>query len=417
MFSSFSNSGFGLRYFKAVSNGDGGGGGEIPYIPHPFDELHILSRNDIIFDTINEATSSAFITDYQFGYDETTIVSGEFKVTASASHNNYRVGYAFNTSFNTWAAEGGYDGTTYQYNGGITTSASGSDYTGHWLQIECPMAFILRYMSYSHLNAVKEIWMHGVAIVASNDGIDWNYLTTIDAPTLQDTNTKSQLSGNTTAYKFYRFIVTHAGGNSNAYLSSVTMKTYNPVVYNTDFSLPTLREGNICRDHWIGLGNYNKGFDGWNFPTTYYGVQRYNNLELSKSKCFYTYEGLNQKYTVRFLSERGDIQKAISQNTSFTTGTYTVGIKVTASRKGYANDHKIYIKIGGVDVFPDGIGFPDIGMYPTTQGWINPRNTSFDIPSDGDRTIEVWSVRGMGLELGSQSFLYIAELVVFKNLT
>ena len=77
--------------------------------------------------------------------------------------------------------------------------------------------------------------MRGVVVVASNDGIVWNHLTTVYAPTHTETNTKSQLSGNTTAYKFYRYIVTRGivvndgnAGYINAYLSLVTMKTYVP---------------------------------------------------------------------------------------------------------------------------------------------------------------------------------------------
>ena len=77
--------------------------------------------------------------------------------------------------------------------------------------------------------------MRQVVVVASNNGSTWDYLTTVDAPTNLDMNTKSQLSENTSAYKFYRYIVTRGivvgdgnAGYTNAYLSLVTMKTYVP---------------------------------------------------------------------------------------------------------------------------------------------------------------------------------------------
>ena len=61
------------------------------------------------------------------------------------------------------------------------------------------MEFNLKYFSYDRHKNKYSVWMRGVVVVASNDGIVWNYLTTVDAPTLAEANTKSQLSGNTTA--------------------------------------------------------------------------------------------------------------------------------------------------------------------------------------------------------------------------
>ena len=88
-----------------------------------------------------------------------------------------------------------------------------------------------------------------------------------------------------------------------------------------------------------------------------------------------------------------------------------MGLKVTTTKHGYSEAHKIYVKIGGVDAFPNGIGFTGIGSNPTTQPWINPKNISFDIPTDGDRTVEIWSVSTDGI----MSNLFVAELVVYKN--
>ena len=393
-----------------------------PYEPNAFDGLDILPRSDIVFDTTNITTSSAFITDYNFGFEESTKVSGEFKVTCSDAHSSYRAGYAFKSTLDTWAIAGcAYSTdavTNYPDVGSVTTSASENTYRGHWLQIECPMEFNLKYFSYDRHKNNYSVWMRGVVVVGSNDGIVWNYLTTVDAPTLAETNTKSQLYGNTTAYKFYRYIVTNAGGTyGNPYLSLITMKTYIPIGYNTTFSLPVLSLGNTGKNSWVNTGQ--QTIEGWTFPTTNWVVQRFNNLELTNSACFYTYEGLTQQYVVRFVTDRPQTQKMISQNTPFTTGTYTVGIKVNTcsgiasqAETGYSYLHKIYVKIGGVDVFPEGIGFDaSIGRYPTTQPWINPKNISFDIPTDDDRTMEIWSVSTDGIK----SNLYVAELVVYKN--
>ena len=92
MFSSFSNSAFSMRYHKMVATV------VAPYGPNAFDGLDILPRSDIIFDATNITTSSAFITDYNFGFEESTKVSGEFKVTCSGAHSSYRAGYAFKST-------------------------------------------------------------------------------------------------------------------------------------------------------------------------------------------------------------------------------------------------------------------------------------------------------------------------------
>ena len=417
MLSSFSNSAFSMRYFKIVATGGGGGGGS-----NAFDGMDILPRSDIVFDTAIPATSSAYINDYKFGVDEVTKVNGEFKVTCSNTAfalKTYEVGKAFKYGIlDTWALNSAnYQNVSpYAFNGQTTTTASGTDYRGEWLQIECPMSFVLKYFSYLHHRNGPGIWALGVVIVASNNGITWNYLTTIDAPTVNDTGSGTQLSTNTTIYNYYRYIVTKSNV-SNPYLSSIVMKSYIPVGYNTTFSLPAIFEGNNYNNSWVNTGQ--QTIEGWTFPTTNWVVQRFNNLELTNAACFYTYEGLSQKYVVRFVTDRPQTQKMISQNTPFTTGTYTVGIKVNTC-KGNSNDvltgysylHKIYVKIGGVDVFPEGIGLDaSIGRYPTTQPWINPKNISFDIPTDGDRTMEIWSVSTSG----EVSNLFVAELVVYKN--
>ena len=145
--------------------------------------------------------------------EEDTNVSGEFKVTCSSAHSSYRVGYAFKSTLDTWAGIPTgtgytYDGTNYGYGGSISTSASGNTYNGEWLQIECPMEFNLKYFSYSYHRSGSHLYMRQVVVVASNNGSTWDYLTTVDAPTNLDMNTKSQLSENTSAYKFYRYIVT-----------------------------------------------------------------------------------------------------------------------------------------------------------------------------------------------------------------
>ena len=396
-------------------------------IINAFDGLDILPRSDIAFDSTNINTSSAFITDYKFGVEEYTKVSGEFKVSCSSAHNNYRAGYAFKSTLDTWAiADSAYSTdpeTNYLYDGSNSTSASGITYNGEWLQIECPMEFNLKYFSYSHHKSITGIWMRKVVVVGSNDGNVWNYLTTVDAPTLAETNTKSQLYGNTTAYKFYRYIVTNAGGTyGNPYLSLITMKTYIPIGYNTTFSLPVLSPGlpdfftNIEQTEEQLIENIEQTIEveGWTFPTpTPNGlVLRFNNLELSNYYSFYTYEGLTQQYVVCFIIGGPHELKIISQNTPFTTGTYTVGLKVTTT-KGYSEAHKIYVKIGGIDAFPDGIGFTGIGEEPTTQPWINPKNNSFVIQHEGDRTMEIWSVSTETDWITSG--LFVAELVVYKN--
>ena len=107
MLSSFSNSSFGFRFYKLVAD-------VVVALLHPFDGLDILGRPDIVFSTTELTTSTASVTDYQFGTTTDTIVSGIFTVTASiAQQSTYSAGNAF------WGGDGIENWSTGQTSGGV----------------------------------------------------------------------------------------------------------------------------------------------------------------------------------------------------------------------------------------------------------------------------------------------------------
>ena len=80
---------------------------------------------------------------------------------------------------------------------------------------------------------------------------------------------------------------------------------------------------------------------------------------------------------------------------------------------GYYEDHKIYVKIDGIDVFPNGLGFTGIGSNPTDHQWQKFTNDSFFIENSGDKIIELWSDRSINNGLWSN--IYVAELDILRE--
>ena len=218
----------------------------------------------------------------------------------------------------------------------------------------------------------------------------------------------SSFSNSGFSMRYYKMVSNGGGGGGDGggggYASS-----YTNIAPHPNFDSPALGEGHVNRQQWINISG---SISSWtlNQPQGW-AIQRFNNRELGNAFSPYNYDGLTQRYYIRLAVHAIQTQKLISLLTPFTSGTYTVGIKMNTIEYGYAEEHKLYIKIGGVDVFPNGLGFVGIGSNPTTQPWINPINNNFDVPTTGNRTIEIWSV---GLSSVVSNIL-ISELVVYKN--
>ena len=152
---------------------------------------------------------------------------------------------------------------------------------------------------------------------------------------------------------------------------------------------------------------------GWTFNPTQFIVQRFNNKATGGTSNFVSYDGLDQKYTLRFITNQVQTQKVTSTPANFTPGVYKISIKMVAIELGYYEDHKIYVKIDGIDVFPNGLGFTGIGSNPTDHQWQKFTNDSFLIENAGDKTIELWSERS--IDNGLWSNIYVAELDILKG--
>lgn len=171
---------------------------------------NVLPKSGVVFSDNGGAT-----------YTETAVVSGltygSFSVTGtytakcSSSYQNGQagstcgqgfigpsVGYVSNTSK--------YNSSTGAYVGATSTTISGTNYNGEWLQIQVPFSFILKYFATSPHIASNAIFSKTIILAGSNDGTTWSLLGTINATIYTQMN--ATLSGNTTAYSYYRFVVT-----------------------------------------------------------------------------------------------------------------------------------------------------------------------------------------------------------------
>lgn len=183
-----------------------------------------IVKSIAVFPTATQVLSKAgvtFSTNGGTSYTETASVSGltygSFSVTGTYTakcSTSYQSGQANETCGQAFRGAGyhfvssisKYNSSTGAYVGATSTTISGSNYNGEWLQIQVPFSFILKYYSNMPHTASNAIFSKTIILAGSNDGTTWSLLGTINATTYTQTN--ATLSGNTTAYSYYRFVVT-----------------------------------------------------------------------------------------------------------------------------------------------------------------------------------------------------------------
>lgn len=136
-----------------------------------------------------------------------------------------------------------YDNTTGVYNGTATTTVSGTNIGGVWVQLQGGSPFLLQdythYVAYAHTDRWPRSWR----MAGSNDGTTWTLLSSQDNVTTTSYSTTGSgtstqryytttVTGNTTYYKYYRFIVTKSG-NSNMTLTQLNLNGIFPDKWNS----------------------------------------------------------------------------------------------------------------------------------------------------------------------------------------
>ena len=124
-------------------------------------------------------------------------------------------------SSSAWASSGVYYSST-SYTNGVTTTVSGVSYAGEWIQLQCPLGFILKGYSLQAANTYNTNFPEMASswvIAGSNDGSTWSL---IDARSGQSYTAAAQINNysinnNTNAFKYYRIIIRFINNASTDY--------------------------------------------------------------------------------------------------------------------------------------------------------------------------------------------------------
>jgi hypothetical protein len=208
MFSSFSNSTSLSQYYKPV----------IVQEPFPTGQ-QVLKKIGIVFPATNVILSTVKVSNIAYG---SYLASGNFIASSSSSYGSiYGCGVPFNnnTTAEMWVSANGTYTSAGLYSGTKSTIVSDVTTFGEWLQIQTPFSFALTFFQFfSKRNSLVK-FAKTTVVAGSNDGINWDLMTTISANVYTDLNTGTTLTNNTTKYIFYRFIVkemTYGGGEAYA---------------------------------------------------------------------------------------------------------------------------------------------------------------------------------------------------------
>ena len=139
---------------------------------------------------------------------------GYTPTASSQAHYDARPELAFDYSTGGWgwATSGGYQQSTGNYVGSTSTTASGTNYLGEWLQLRFPSARAITGIRFSGTGVRRH------AVFGSHDGTTWflvNDLTQnfVGASGSGSGSTYTVTFANTTSYVFYRFVYMAAIAN------------------------------------------------------------------------------------------------------------------------------------------------------------------------------------------------------------
>ena len=169
------------------------------------------------------------MTDYEVGGYR---VSASSELPHATSYKAYQAFDNIVTGNNAlWLSENRY-GTNGVYTGSESTTVSGTAYSGEWLQIELPHKLKVSYVAIQPQNdAIERSPLNGV-IAGSNDGTTWNLLdsftgiTTTSSPAWSATVPVNFALTSSTAYKYFRLVITATQSTTTYYASIQNVQLY-----------------------------------------------------------------------------------------------------------------------------------------------------------------------------------------------
>jgi hypothetical protein len=179
-------------------------------------------------DTFGEYPPFA-MTDYKTGGYR---VSGSSEFPHATSYKAYQAFDDIVTGNNALWLSNNHYGTNGVYTGSESTTVSGTAYSGEWLQIELPHKLKVNYVAIQPQNdALERSPLNGV-IAGSNDGTTWNLLdsftgiTTTSSPAWSATVPVNFTLTSSTAYKYFRLVITATQSTTTYYASIQNVQLY-----------------------------------------------------------------------------------------------------------------------------------------------------------------------------------------------
>jgi hypothetical protein len=153
------------------------------------------------------------------GYPFTGSYTANCSSYYSASGTEYPWKCFDKTNNDTWwtTSGGSYSSTTGAYTGAVSTTISGSAYSGEWIQIQIPFGILVTSYTIYRANDWPNRYPNTFRLAGSNDGITW---TLVDTQTAQASVISKTFtpSAQTTAYSYYRLCVNQIN-TGDSYLS------------------------------------------------------------------------------------------------------------------------------------------------------------------------------------------------------
>ena len=159
---------------------------------------------------------SMTVTAADYGY-------GLYTVSVSSTAGNFFGYYGFTTALTgaPWSSQGYYNAGSGAYTGSVSTSDTlGSTYPGEWLQIQFPLARLIKTFTIfprvdNPLSAPTTF-----TLLASNDGSNWSAIFKQTSAITWVNNTSQTFTSNATQpYSYFRVVGGSTGGGNNASVS------------------------------------------------------------------------------------------------------------------------------------------------------------------------------------------------------
>jgi hypothetical protein len=167
---------------------------------------------------------------------------GNYVCSASSTLNSTEAAFnAFNynntstATNNIWTSDLVWNGSTGAYTGIVTTMVSGVAYSGEWLQLQIPLAIVLKYYFIYVHEATR--WPKNFILAGSNNGTTWELIDNQSNTTVFHTTTGCMfnLRNNTKSFSYYRIIVLGIVGSLYLSITEWELYGYPSLLYTYNF--------------------------------------------------------------------------------------------------------------------------------------------------------------------------------------